>query len=365
MLVLLFEGYPFADTFLHYQLVERYPSDQFSDDEQTIISSHKSGIYLTRFGGATSSELALTAQLGMAGIYGVVSINGSRGVVELAPGDVGAATALQGERADSALQHVALHTGAELPKSGGRVTLPESFKAAGGDADTLADHTLEELVDRAGRELFTSLWRSAVGRYGDYNAVSGYFELNGLKDITYEQAQAIYATANCTMGYYPEVGSYNSVARTFIPAMNHVWGGFTGTVLHSAFRQLSQAEVVNLGSQIWYAGRYSFSNSPQLREIIGVINVRSNSTGFCTNNPKLQEFRASIDGDCNFSASSLLSYASIRFLVENRTTSTLCVVTLHPDALERARNSFVAEPVAGFATLDLYAANNNISLATT
>lgn len=49
----------------------------------------------------------------------------------------------------------------------------------------------------ASNQTFIDLWNVACGIYGQYNASTGYFELNGLLDITYEQALAIYdATAH-------------------------------------------------------------------------------------------------------------------------------------------------------------------------
>lgn len=48
--------------------------------------------------------------------------------------------------------------------------------------------TREELK----KDLFIDLWNDACGEYGKYNKETGFFELNGLTDITYEEALIIY-----------------------------------------------------------------------------------------------------------------------------------------------------------------------------
>ncbi|WP_303023043.1 hypothetical protein [Duncaniella muris] len=42
-------------------------------------------------------------------------------------------------------------------------------------------------------ELFIDMWNEACRAYGYYDEATGYFELNGLTDITYEEAQKIYS----------------------------------------------------------------------------------------------------------------------------------------------------------------------------
>jgi len=48
------------------------------------------------------------------------------------------------------------------------------------------------LTDMAKKRLFIDLWNTACGNWGTYNAETGLFELNGLTDITYEEAIKIY-----------------------------------------------------------------------------------------------------------------------------------------------------------------------------
>lgn len=48
------------------------------------------------------------------------------------------------------------------------------------------------VTDKAKRQLFIELWNNECGSAGRYNEETGYFELNGLTDITYEQAVTIH-----------------------------------------------------------------------------------------------------------------------------------------------------------------------------
>ena len=43
------------------------------------------------------------------------------------------------------------------------------------------------LTDKAKLRVFVDLWNAACGQHGRYNEETGYFELNGLTDITYMQ----------------------------------------------------------------------------------------------------------------------------------------------------------------------------------
>lgn len=53
-------------------------------------------------------------------------------------------------------------------------------------AETFKAYAREGLSPK--EALFIDLWNNACGSYGRYNAETGYFELNGLTDITYAQA---------------------------------------------------------------------------------------------------------------------------------------------------------------------------------
>lgn len=56
----------------------------------------------------------------------------------------------------------------------------------------ITDDSIIGLTEMAKKRLFIDMWNSACGSYGQYNADTGFFELNGLIDITYDEAIPIY-----------------------------------------------------------------------------------------------------------------------------------------------------------------------------
>ncbi len=61
---------------------------------------------------------------------------------------------------------------------------------------------------------FIEKWNTACGDYGSYNTTTKYFELNGLDDITYDQAVEIYTYSNT---YNGETNNVCNRGRTNIP----------------------------------------------------------------------------------------------------------------------------------------------------
>lgn len=60
-------------------------------------------------------------------------------------------------------------------------------------AETFKAYAREGLSPK--EALFIDLWNNACGSYGRYNAETGYFELNGLTDIGYDEALKIFHNA--------------------------------------------------------------------------------------------------------------------------------------------------------------------------
>lgn len=68
------------------------------------------------------------------------------------------------------------------------------------------------------KDLFIDLWNQACGSYGKYNAATGFFELNGLTDITYKQALGIMLAYKSSQQILAQTLTYlQSRVRTTIP----------------------------------------------------------------------------------------------------------------------------------------------------
>ena len=202
------------------------------------------------------------------------------------------------------------------------------------------------------RDVFIDLWNAACGVWGRYNEVTGFFELNGLTDITYAEAMKIYeagaiTTYDCA-GYFKI--SNQSIIRTNLPRkLNSQWGyNSQGFNAHNFIPNFG-LEVLNLEpfwgedpngfmvdtrlngngitSNFYNISDYEWGNSTKLKRIIGVIDLRLMPQGkrfdaltFCK---ELVDVKIRNCG-CHMRLTNApkLSLESVSYLVENATATT-------------------------------------------
>lgn len=198
------------------------------------------------------------------------------------------------------------------------------------DAFTLSeDFSMSEtrklsLVDKAKREVFIDAWNEVCrnGSYGRFNETTGFFELNGLTDISYQEALRIYQ-AGREQGRNPN-GIYNSLKiRTNLPWETPVSG------CGSAFFNATHIEKIVFKRYITITENYCFYICPKLITIDGEIRFQLND-GF-SQCPKLVTVTAKMmkkGGILGMSSSPLLSLESLKYTVEN---SVSCSINVHPD----------------------------------
>lgn len=219
---------------------------------------------------------------------------------------------------------------------------------------------------------FIDLWNNAcidprtkqvVGRY---NESTGYFELNGLTDITYQQAMDIYRyTSNgVTMDELKVMGYGFAQFRTNLPPSS----GAYWVQISSLFSLNSILEVVRLPQ--YYPSevklepntRDAFSGCEKLREIINVMkapsNVSDTRTWYFTFHRcfKLETVRIKeLYGNISFAQSPLISSDSISYLVENRTTAhtDVITVTVHTDVFAKLTGDTTNPAVAALTPSEL------------
>lgn len=171
-----------------------------------------------------------------------------------------------------------------------------------------------------------------------YNAETGYWELNGLTDLTEEDMWDIYLagvprTENLTEFYIGKL-----IRTTFnFP----VKGGGTGigTILGGTFTNCSNIEIVQFykePAKIVYVRKLlnAFHSCQKLREIVNIIQIyvldtlTDNAFYNCKalKSVKLQRLRE----DISFKDSPLLSYESLNYLVTNAANKKAITVTVHP-----------------------------------
>lgn len=175
-----------------------------------------------------------------------------------------------------------------------------------------------------------------------WNEDTGHYELNGLTDISEEQMMWIYIE---TFGWWTRYGAVCRYCRHARTNMRPRTYGITfgqGSVF--PFSE-SVFEVLNLIPYWTNVDRYQVSlynnirfanDCPNLREIAGWLKidiVNKTESIVCGGCPNLKEIRLKAgSGNVQFCKDSpLISYESMKYLVDNTDNTVAITVTVHPD----------------------------------
>lgn len=224
------------------------------------------------------------------------------------------------------------------------VVIPAASTTSNGLMSSVDKQKLDSLSPK--EELFIDMWNSACGTAGQYNRETGYYELNGLTDITYEQALKIYQnTAQTYLSQYStELFSGSPIIRTNIcPNVNSSrgnWVRIDSTSMFSgnnAIEVIAVSQLLNTNTQKWSFNNvnYMFNGCTKFRKVIGGIF----NFGITSENRQRSVFvrcsllnRVLIEGiivSLSFSDSPLISYESLKYLVDNAANTTAITITVH------------------------------------
>ena len=235
-----------------------------------------------------------------------------------------------------------------------------------GSASTGYTYVMSDLVygaiPQANIDLFT-----AAG--AEFDTATGYFKLNGLTDISYEEMKIIYNHQNAlrwpqrscygltklrTVFNFPD-SSYNNIATNFEFA-------FANSAVEVLFTNTSSlvAGSVNIQNttQIFY-------NCSKLRSAGYLRAVSAGASGFNSqyifyNCYSLQDiYIRELKSSIRFDYSPILSEASLLYLINNETSTAPITVTLHPTVYAKTQSG--GEWYSDISTA--LAAHTNISLA--
>ena len=197
---------------------------------------------------------------------------------------------------------------------------------------------LTEKIDEAKLALFIDQWNAACGIYGKYNADTGYFELNGLVDITYKEAVLIYANRRKVslenFGFYAQYkGRTNLMPWVDNGHFNYSLG------MEYMFSNCTNMEVARVNTDDRHVVTPTsmfrmFIYCGKLRKVLGVLNVTATTQiqqAFegCA---QLQEVQIrGLKIDLSLSDSPLLSLDSLSYLVAQSAASKPITVTVHPE----------------------------------
>lgn len=228
-------------------------------------------------------------------------------------------------------------------------------QAADGGYDYTMSNPVRGLIPQANIDLFESA--GAV-----FNEQTGYFELNGLTDISYEEACEAYS-ASPRNPWTGQQGMFTiRGVRTNFPPSNNIGGITTFSGLRLAYDSKDTESLVLMpknypGSVQLNTLQLAFFGLEKLKRIVTRIEVGSStnfaqSFQYCYSLEELQMsgLKASVD----FSFSARLTAASVAYIINNAGTATI-TITLHATAYARA----TADPAVQAAL----AAHTNVTLA--
>ena len=204
-----------------------------------------------------------------------------------------------------------------------------------------------------------------------YNQNTGFYELNGLTDITEEEMKVIYVQTNHITrqtNFMASLAKTNSI-RTNYPLK--VIGGYRQIDIHAMFAECVSLEVAALGidvNTIIYPSdtSYLFKNCKKLKEVIGIIRMDYASSSSKYEQMFYQCFAlvsVSLRGvkyDISFSNSPLISLESLQYLITNAANTSPITVTVHADVYAKIQDETQTEWHALIAS----AQEKNITFAT-
>lgn len=187
-----------------------------------------------------------------------------------------------------------------------------------------------------------------------YNEQTGFYELNGLTDITEEQMKVIYVQTHHVTRQTDLSGVFANAnnIRTNYPFK--IDGGYKQVLCHATFAGCTNIEVVAFTkstNNVFYSSRvnYLFQHCRKLKEVIGIIRMDYANSSEKYKNTFYQctsLVRVSLRGvkyDISFSDSPLISLESLQFMITNAANTSPITVTVHADVYAKIQDESQAD----------------------
>lgn len=202
-----------------------------------------------------------------------------------------------------------------------------------------------------------------------YNQNTGFYELNGLTDITEEQMKTIYTQTHGVQRMYNRNNVFEgaNTIRTNLPFISYFGIGLDGK-FRCAFLNCAALETACVTSSIVYAADVSFmfERCPKLKKIIGQLDIRNitsdvNVARMFYQCGLLEDVRiSSLKVNISFANSPLISLESLQFMITNAANTSPITVTVHADVYAKIQDETQTEWHALIAS----AQEKNITFAT-
>ncbi len=202
-------------------------------------------------------------------------------------------------------------------------------------------------------QLFVDLWNNAASYsgtsssesdFGSYNIETGYFELNGIVDIGYEEARRIYNQK--VSGVVSQPFFMVRRVRTNLPFQScYTQAGSNLARIFQASNQLEIACIYDATkSNMGGYGSVMFYSCANLHTVVGVFRITSWSSSYtylpfllCPSLENVNMYKdTTVSMNMVFTGSPLISTASILYFIQNsQFNSAGETLTLHADSWER------------------------------
>lgn len=177
-----------------------------------------------------------------------------------------------------------------------------------------------------------------------WNATTGYFEHNGLKDITVEQMEAIYEYGRGFCPYKPLQHILGLLRTNLLPYVANLQYNYLPP---RAFFEATSLETVRVSpdnvnaytARCVLGADRAFCHCSNLREIRGAFtlsNLSALPSSMFYGCPKLETLKLiSLDFNIDLSTLKSLSAESVLYMIEHRSYDKAITITLHPQAYAR------------------------------
>lgn len=255
---------------------------------------------------------------------------------------------------------------------------PDDFREV-----TAAERTALEAAAAAWErppQLFIDQWNAAAGAYGCYNEATGYFELNGLTDLTYAEAIDIMAvftrhveSGDCDKRYAADY--LHETLRTLMPI--YVYGSISANFMFCLNLKLKALRMLGSTSKDAPAPIKShthiFTGCYGLQHLYGILDISAcTKQMFASTEIAIETLNLIVAHDVDLSKFPKLSLDSMSFLIDRATNTSQITATLHPDTYAKitgdttnaAAAALTPDQLASWAALTPLAEAHHITLAT-
>lgn len=224
---------------------------------------------------------------------------------------------------------------------------------------TSAEKTTIEKKDREWKEPSEELKAQAKAEDAVYNSATGYFELNGLVDITTAQMRAImpYLILGRAGGSLANRFERTAIRTITVYAASEPTAIALNMTFYASFVETIAFKVTGDKVMKLQSITQPFRACTYLHTIYGIMDVGNAKTGPIKLAPlatklkyiNIQNLKTSI----TFQDCPVISLESITYMVENATNTAPITITLHPDAYARLTDEIITAATAkqiNFAT---------------